>query len=43
MKRFGAPEELGGALLFLCDESYSSFITGTTIAVAGGFHAYSGV
>lgn len=43
MKRFGEPEELDGSLLFLCDESYSSFITGTTIAVDGGFNAYSGV
>ncbi len=43
MKRFGEPEELEGALLFLCDEQYSSFITGTTIAVDGGFNAYSGV
>ena len=43
MKRFGEPEELEGSLLFLCDEVYSSFITGTTIAVDGGFNAYSGV
>ena len=43
MNRFGEPEELEGALLFLCDEAYSSFITGTTIAVDGGFNAYSGV
>ncbi|MBQ5968749.1 MAG: SDR family oxidoreductase [Clostridia bacterium] len=43
MKRFGTPEELEGALLFLCDEAYSGFITGTTIAVDGGFNAYSGV
>lgn len=43
MKRFGEPEELDGSLLFLCDEAYSSFITGTTIAVDGGFNAYSGV
>ncbi len=43
MKRFGEPEELEGSLLFLCDEAYSSFITGTTIAVDGGFSAYSGV
>lgn len=43
MKRFGEPEELDGALLFLCDEAYSGFITGTTIAVDGGFNAYSGV
>ena len=43
MKRFGEPDELEGALLFLCDEAYSGFITGTTIAVDGGFNAYSGV
>ena len=43
MKRFGEPEELVGALLFLCDESYSGFITGTSICVDGGFSAYSGV
>lgn len=43
MKRFGEPQELEGSLLFLCDEAYSSFITGTTIAVDGGFNAYSGV
>lgn len=43
MKRFGEPQELEGSLLFLCDEEYSSFITGTTIAVDGGFNAYSGV
>ena len=43
MKRFGEPEELDGTLLFLCDEAYSGFITGTTIPVDGGFKAYSGV
>ncbi|MCQ2470772.1 MAG: SDR family oxidoreductase [Clostridia bacterium] len=43
MKRFGEPEELSGALLFLCDKEYSGFVTGTTIAVDGGFNAYSGV
>ena len=43
MKKFGKPEELLGALLFLVDESYSSFVTGTTMAVDGGFMAYSGV
>ena len=43
MKKFGEPEELLGALLFLVDESYSSFVTGTTLAVDGGFMAYSGV
>ncbi len=43
MGRFGEPEELAGALLFLCDKEYSGFVTGTTIAVDGGFNAYSGV
>ena len=43
MKRFGEPEELDGTLLFLCDEAYSGFITGTTSPVDGGFNAYSGV
>ena len=43
MQRFGLAEELTGALLFLCDESYSSFVTGSMIAVDGGFSAYSGV
>lgn len=43
MGRFGEPKELSGALLFLCDKEYSGFVTGTTIAVDGGFNAYSGV
>lgn len=43
MGRFGEPEELAGALLFLCDKEYSGFVTGSTIAVDGGFNAYSGV
>lgn len=43
MDRFGQPENLLGALLYLADESYSSFVTGTTMAVDGGFMAYSGV
>lgn len=43
MGRFGEPEELSGALLFLCDKEYSGFVTGSTIAVDGGFNAYSGV
>lgn len=43
MKRFGEAKELDGALLFLCDEEYSGFITGVSIPVDGGFNAYSGV
>ncbi len=43
MSRFGEARELAGTLLFLCDEKYSSFITGVNIPVDGGFNAYSGV
>ena len=43
MDRFGEPEELAGTLLFLCDDTYSGFITGVNIPVDGGFNAYSGV
>ena len=43
MGRFGAPEELIGALLFLTDERASGFITGVVLPVDGGFSAYSGV
>ncbi len=42
-ERFGEPEELDGVLLFLADNSVSSFITGVCIPVDGGFSAYSGV
>lgn len=43
MKKFGEPNDLLGSLLFLADESYSSFVTGITIPVDGGFSSYSGV
>ncbi|MDR1734287.1 MAG: SDR family oxidoreductase [Oscillospiraceae bacterium] len=43
MHRFGLPEELAGALLFLTDEQYSAFVTGIMLPVDGGFSAYSGV
>ena len=43
MGRFGKPEELLGALLFLVDEKSSAFVTGIVIPVDGGFSAYSGV
>ena len=43
MGRFGKPEELFGALDFLCDNGSSGFITGVVIPVDGGFSAYSGV
>ena len=43
MGRFGQPEELIGALLFLCDANLSGFVTGVVLPVDGGFNAYSGV
>jgi len=43
MGRFGQPEELLGALLFLVDSKAASFVTGVVIPVDGGFSAYSGV
>ena len=43
MHRFGVPADLTGALVFLCDEEYSGFITGVVLPVDGGFSAYSGV
>jgi NAD(P)-dependent dehydrogenase (short-subunit alcohol dehydrogenase family) len=43
MRRFGEPEELLGALLWLADSRGSGFVTGTIIPVDGGFSAYAGV
>ncbi|MDR3253590.1 MAG: SDR family oxidoreductase [Endomicrobium sp.] len=43
MKRFGEACDLFGTLSWLCDEEASGFVTGSVIAVDGGFHAYSGV
>ncbi len=43
MGRFGAPEELIGTLVYLCDDKASGFVNGTVIPVDGGFAAYSGV
>lgn len=42
MKRFGAPEEISGALLYLLSDM-SKFVTGVVLPVDGGFSAYSGV
>ncbi len=41
--RFGQPEELNGALLFLLNDQAAGFVTGITIPIDGGFSAYSGV
>lgn len=43
MRRFGKPEDLLGAMLWLVDETASGFVTGIVIPVDGGFMAYSGV
>jgi NAD(P)-dependent dehydrogenase (short-subunit alcohol dehydrogenase family) len=42
MNRYGEPEELIGALLFLVSPS-STFVTGVVLPVDGGFHCYLGV
>ncbi|SFB36250.1 SDR family oxidoreductase [Algoriphagus aquimarinus] len=42
MARFGKPEDLLGTLHWLCADA-SAFVTGTIVAVDGGFGAYSGV
>jgi NAD(P)-dependent dehydrogenase (short-subunit alcohol dehydrogenase family) len=41
-KRFGDPDELCGALLWLLSDD-STFVSGTVITVDGGFSAFSGV
>jgi hypothetical protein len=43
MRRFGEPEDLLGALLWLVDDTTSRFVTGITVPVDGGFLAYAGV
>lgn len=43
MKKFGEISDLIGALLWLSSDEASGFVTGTVIAVDGGFAAYSGV
>jgi NAD(P)-dependent dehydrogenase (short-subunit alcohol dehydrogenase family) len=42
MDRFGNPEDLLGALHWLCSDA-SAFVTGSVVAVDGGFSAYAGV
>ncbi len=41
-KRFGKPEELSGALIWLLSDA-SKFVTGEVICIDGGFHINSGV
>lgn len=42
MNRFGGPDELIGATVYLASRA-SSFVTGTTVVVDGGFTSYAGV
>jgi len=42
MGRYGKPEELTGAVLFLCSPA-ASFVNGVVLPVDGGYAAYSGV
>jgi len=42
MKRFGEPEELLGAVLWLLSPA-SAFVTGIVVPVDGGFSAFAGV
>ena len=43
MGKYGEPEDLIGALLFLVSPKGSSFVTGVILPVDGGFHCYLGV
>ena len=43
MNKFGVPEDLLGALLWLLSDAGAGFVTGTVIPIDGGFSAYSGV
>jgi NAD(P)-dependent dehydrogenase (short-subunit alcohol dehydrogenase family) len=43
MGRFGEPEELNGAVLFLLNNEAAGFITGVVLPIDGGVNAYSGV
>jgi NAD(P)-dependent dehydrogenase (short-subunit alcohol dehydrogenase family) len=43
MGKFGTPEDLVGALLWLTSAEASGFVTGVVIPIDGGFAAFSGV
>ncbi len=42
MKRYGTPEELLGGIVYLCSPS-ASFVTGSSLAIDGGFGSFCGV
>ena len=43
MGRFGNPDDLVGALLWLVNDQGAAFVTGTVIPIDGGFSSFSGV
>ena len=43
MGKFGKPEDLVGALLFLLDDEAAGFINGVVLPIDGGFSSFSGV
>jgi NAD(P)-dependent dehydrogenase (short-subunit alcohol dehydrogenase family) len=42
LNRFGKPDDLSGALVWLMSDA-ASFVTGTSVTVDGGFSAFGGV
>jgi NAD(P)-dependent dehydrogenase (short-subunit alcohol dehydrogenase family) len=42
MGRFGEPDEISGAVIFLCSDE-AKFITGVTLPIDGGFNSFAGV
>jgi NAD(P)-dependent dehydrogenase (short-subunit alcohol dehydrogenase family) len=43
MSRFGTPDDLTGALLWLVSDEGAGFVTGIVLPIDGGFAAFSGV
>jgi NAD(P)-dependent dehydrogenase (short-subunit alcohol dehydrogenase family) len=43
MSRFGTPDDLTGALLWLVSDEGADFVTGIVLPIDGGFAAFSGV
>lgn len=42
MQRYGNPQDLVGAVIYLCSDA-ASFVTGVVLPIDGGYNAYSGV
>ena len=43
MGKFGSPEDLVGAMLYLLDDEAAGFVNGVVLPIDGGFAAFSGV